>query len=227
MTDIFDDNGTPTPAPVVVPPSQPVLPDSLKDMVGEGKKYASVEAALASIAPAQGHISKIEQENAELRQKVAEAIAVEEVYKKLTEANTNSGVTPPVAGLDEASVAALVAKQLADRDANAVRVANESRVRDALVGKYGSNEKAKEVYEAKAKELGVGVDFLNEVVRRSPKAAEELFGVKQKEAGAAPTTPSINTGALSNTRPPVERPRIMVGATTEQLVSAWRAAKPQ
>lgn len=225
MTDIFDDNGTPTPAPVVVPPSQPVLPDSLKDMVGEGKKYASVEAALASIAPAQGHISKIEQENAELRQKVAEAIAVEEVYKKLTEANTNSGVTPPVAGLDEASVAALVAKQLADRDANAVRVANESRVRDALVGKYG--DKAKEVYEAKAKELGVGVDFLNEVVRRSPKAAEELFGVKQKEAGAAPTTPSINTGALSNTRPPVERPRIMVGATTEQLVSAWRAAKPQ
>lgn len=225
MTDIFDDNGTPTPAPVVVPPSQPVLPDSLKDMVGEGKKYASVEAALASIAPAQGHITKIEQENAELRQKVAEAIAVEEVYKKLTEANANNGVTPPVAGLDEASVAALVAKQLETREANAIRVANESRVRDALVGKYG--DKAKEVYEAKAKELGVGVDFLNEVVRRSPKAAEELFGVKQKEAGAAPTTPSINTGALSNTRPPVERPRIMVGATTEQLVNAWRAAKPQ
>lgn len=226
MTDIFDDNGTPTPAPVVVPPSQPVLPDSLKDMVGEGKKYASVEAALASIAPAQGHISKIEQENAELRQKVAEAIAIEEVYKKLTESNTsNSGVTPPAAGLDEASVAALVAKQLADREANAVRVANESRVRDALVGKYG--DKAKEVYEAKAKELGVGVDFLNEVVRRSPKAAEELFGVKQKETGAAPTTPSINTGALSNNRPPAEKPRIMVGATTEQLVNAWRAAKPQ
>lgn len=221
---IFDDGSTP---PVVVPPT-PAVPEPLKDLIGDGKKYASVDKALESIPHAQAHIERIERENAEMRQKVAEAVAVEEVYKKLMDSAPKvDGVTPPaVSGLDEASVAALFDRKLAERAAADTAKANVARVKEALVGKYG--DKAQEMYEAKANELGVGVDFLNDVVRRSPKAAEELFGIKPKDSAPAVTTPGANTAILNNNRPPPTKPRsVIFGATTEQLVDAWRRSKPE
>lgn len=224
MTDIFDDSNPSTP-PVVVPPPTPTVPDSLKDLVGDGKKYASVDKALESIPHAQAHIARLEQEMAEVRAKMAESVAAEEVYKKLTESFNRDGVTPPVVGLDEASAAALFDKRLAEHKAAEAARENGNRVRDALVGKYG--DKAQEVYNAKAQELGVGVEFLNEVVRRSPKAAEELFGIKPKETPAGSSTPSIRTDALNNTRTEPPAPSVMGGATTGQLIDAWRRAKPQ
>lgn len=221
--DIFD--GSQTPA-AIVPPAPPVVPDSLKELIGEGKKYASVEKALESLPHAQTHIQKIEQENAELRQKVLEAVAIDEVYKKLTEnLDRGDGITPPSTGLDEASVASLLDRKLAEREALATATANTQRVKEALVGKYG--EKAKEMYEAKAKELGVGVDFLNEVVKKSPRAAEELFGIKGKDTQAAPSTPGINTSTLNTNRPPQQPTAKVNGNSTEALISAWRAAKPE
>lgn len=219
---IFDGDGTTLPAPST-PPSPPALPDHLKELVGEGKKYATVDKALESIPHAQAHISKLEQEMAQLREKVAEAAAVDEVYKKLMDSMNKTGeATPPtVAGLDEASVLALLER----REAEAVAKANVSRVKDALVGKYG--DKAEEVYKAKAQELGVTPQFLNEVVRKSPKAAEELFGIKGKEIPSGTTTGSIRTDALNDNRPPAKPKTVMGGATTEDVIAAWRAAKPQ
>lgn len=220
---IFDANGQETP-PVVEAPKPPVLPDSLKDLVGEGKKYATVEKALESIPHKETHIDRIERENAELRQKMAEAVAAEEVYKKLTESfNPQGGVTPPASGLDEASIVSLLDKRLAEKEAERIATQNVNKVKEALVGKYG--DKAQEMYEAKARELGVGVQFLNEVVRRSPKAAEELFGITPKERGGAPSTPGINTTTLNN-RPAAPKPA-RGPLSGGDLLSAWRAAKPE
>lgn len=221
---IFDDNN-PTNA-VIDPPKPPAVPDNLRELIGEGKKYASVEVALAALPHAQEHISKIERENAEMRAKLAEAIAVEEVYKKLTESfNRPDGITPPAPGLDEASIAALLERKLAEKDALAAANANTQRVKDALIGKYG--DKAQEVYETKAKELGVSVQFLNDVVKKSPKAAEELFGLKSKEAAPASSTPGINTATLNNNRQPTQPSAKVQGNSTEALIAAWRAAKPE
>ena len=72
MPELFntaDDNSAST-APVDnQPTSAPAfnVPPELSEFVGEGKKYGTVEAALASIVPAQQHISTLEQENNELR----------------------------------------------------------------------------------------------------------------------------------------------------------------
>lgn len=226
MTDsIFDDTGS-TPAQIIEQPKPPTVPDSLKELIGEGKKYASVDKALEALPHAQEHISKIERENAEMREKLAEAIAVEEVYKKLTESfNRPDGVTPPAAGLDEASIDALLERKLAEKDALTIANANTQRVKDALIAKFG--EKAQEVYETKAKELGVSVQFLNDVVKKSPKAAEELFGIKGKEAAPASSTPGINTATLNTNRHPQQPSAKVQGSSTEALVAAWRAAKPE
>lgn len=226
MTDetIFND-ASPTPQVVVDPPKPPVIPDSLKELVGEGKKYASVEKALESIPHAQAHIARLEQEAAELRQRQAEARAAEEVYTKLMETMNGRGgeATPPASGLDEASVAALLDRRLAEREAEAAARANVSKVKQALVTKYG--DKAEEVYKAKADELGVGINFLNDVVRRSPKAAEELFGIKPATPGGGiSSTGSVRTDNFNGTRPPQEQKPAWLSGGEDSLVAKWRKA---
>lgn len=216
----------PTPAPSIDPPNPPSVPDHLKDLIGEGKKYASVDKALESIPHAQSHIQKIEDENRTLREEMARRVAAEEVYEKLVESMNREGVTPPApVAVDEASIATLIERKLADKEAERVAAQNIQHVKEGLLAKYG--EKAQEMYEAKAKELGVGVGFLNDLVRKSPKVAEELFGLKPKEAAVSSTPQgTVNTAALHN-RPPAPPSAKVQGNTTEALVQAWKAAKPQ
>jgi hypothetical protein len=216
---IFNEPTTPE---VVEPPKPPVVPDHLKELIGEGKKYASVEKALESLPHKESHIEKIERENAEMRQKVQEAIAIEEVYRKLVEPRNPDGVTPPAAVVDEASLASLLDRKLSERDAEQKAKANVARVKEALVSKYG--DKAEEVYKEKAKEFGVSAAFLNDIVRRSPKAAEELFGIKPKDRAAGSTPPgSVNSSALNNNRPSA-KPQLSP-LSGGDLMTAWNAAK--
>ena len=67
---IFD--GATTPTEPVVPEVTPTntIPQELVDLVGENKKYKTVEDALKSVAPAQAHISKLEAELAQLKEQI-------------------------------------------------------------------------------------------------------------------------------------------------------------
>lgn len=209
--------------PVVNPPQAPVLPDHLKELIGEGKKYASVEKALEALPHAQSHIQKIEDENRKYREELQNAKAAEEAYKKLMEDLDKPPVhTPPVvAGLDEASVATLLDRKLAERENQQRQAENVKRVLDGMKEKYG--DKAQEVYEAKAKELGVGTGFLNDIVKHSPKAAEELFGIKPKDKAAPPSSGSVNTAVLNN-RPRDDKP-VRGPLSGGNLMDAWNRAK--
>lgn len=228
--DIFnDDAGKPTtpdePNVTPAPDLSKVLPDSLKDMVGEGKKYASVEKALESIPHAQSHIERLETELKEMRTQVESSKSTNEVYdtvKKLLEAERK---TPEGVKVDEATLAELLDRKLTERETLARQQANVQSVKKALEDKYG--EKAKEVYNKKAEELGVSVKFLNDVVAASPNAAFELFGVNKSNSTSVPagTRSTVNTDAFKPT-PPTQKTSIMGGADTSDMVAAWRAAKP-
>lgn len=205
-------------------PQAPSVPDHLKDLIGEGKKYASVEKALESIAPAQTHIQKIEDENRRIREELASAKAAEESYKKLMEdLEQGKPATPATpAGLDEASVARLFDQKLQEREMQQKQAQNVSRFLDGLKSKFG--DKAQEVYEGKAKELGVATSFLNDLVKHSPKAAEELFGIVAEKKPVSTTLPgSVNTAAL-NTRPRDDKPQ-RGPLSGGNLMDAWNRTK--
>lgn len=214
-----DANAQPQPATLV-------LPDPLKDLVGEGKKYASVEKALESIPHAQAHIQKLEQELKELREAVAKARGVDEVYNTVQDLLKQETATPVPAVVDEDSLAAILDRKLAEREAAKRAQANREAVKKALVEKYG--EKAKEAYESRLKELGLGEQFVDSLIAHSPAAALELFGLKGSTPKApAPSLSSVNTAALNST--PKEQPvkTVMGGATTQEIIAAWRAAAPK
>lgn len=226
---LFGNGGEQTPPVQPNPPQStaPTVPDSLKELVGEGKKYATVEKALEALPHAQAHILRLEQEAAELRKKAEQAQDTGKMYEMVQELlKQRETATPNAAPLDEQALEALLDRKLTAREQEQVATRNAEHVREALKGKFG--EKAQEVFESRAKELGVGVGFLTDLAKKSPAAALKLMGVESAPASApSPTKGTVNTAALSNQQQPPAAPKVMGGATTQEILSAWRAAKPQ
>lgn len=230
MTDttLFPDAGTTPPIQEsAITPAAPVLPDEVASLVGVGKKYNSVEDALKALPHAQAHIARIEEENKTLREKAAQARALEEVYEALTSRPLNGEATPTMTqAFDETMLDTVLERKLQEKQAQELRNNNLSTVRDSLTEKFG--EKASEVFGNKAKELGVNEAFLTDVAAKSPKAAMELFGLAKKDTQPSTAAPvgSINTQALAGTKSAPVPKAVMAGASTSDLLNAWRSVNP-
>jgi len=220
MTDIFNTPTTPegTPAPTGIK-----LPDEALDLIGEGKKYGSVEAALKALPHAQKHIATLEAEAQALREQLAKEKALAESMTALNGQRPSAPATPAVADVDIESVIDRKLKQTAEKQ---LAEANVAEFKAAMAAKFG--DKASEVWTAKAKEIGVSTDFLTQLVSKSAVAGKELFGLKETAKPTPPTSGStVNTGALSNAQPATAPKPVMGGVKTADLVSAWRTAAEQ
>ena len=215
-------------APVTIPS------DIAKELVGEGKKYATVEAALQSVPHAQNHIARLEQEMKELRDELTKSKSAEQVLAELreemastanrTEATTSSEITPQ-------AINELVAKAIDSKAAAAQAEANLQFSNKVMKEKYG--EKAQEVFVARAQELGLSINDLKTTASRSPKAFLALMGTEaspQSNTGSLQSTSSsVNTEILAQQNKQADKPspKVAPGATTKDMVSAWRASKPE
>lgn len=203
---------------------QPVVPQELVELVGEGKKYATVEQALKSVPHAQKHIQTLEEElnnaKAELeKRKTAEAL-VEEIKNQ---GFPKSETTPPTEGLSADSIAGIVKSQLTQLEVERKAKENTSQVISAFKAKYG--DKAEEMYVKVAEESGIPVNALNHLAASSPSAVFKLAGVDTPAKTVTKPTSSVNTEALQLNQPPQElSARVKQGATTKDLTNAWRIA---
>lgn len=227
MTDenIFAETTETTEVPATLTQT-PTLPTEVMELVGEGKKYKSTEDALKALPHAQAHIARLEQEAKELREKVAQAKAIDDLYDTLN-ARTQTGTeaTPTAPVVDESLVDAVLERKLKEISAQKQRQENLQTVSKALTDKFG--EKAQEVFKKKAEELGVNESFIRDVVAASSKAGLELFGLGKQEApSTAAPAGGVNTLAVKSNAPaPTVKP-IMGGATTADMLASWRSASP-
>lgn len=177
------------------------IPEELTELIGEGKKYKSMEDALRSVPHAQGHISRLEQELAELKEDLGKRLNAEESLNKILEARANSGKqdTPPNDVTPEAlkDLVKSTYKEITDGERQASNVAQANQ---AMQEKWG--DKAADILRAKAQELGVGVKFLEDTASHSPKAFYNLVGLnaapKQQEMSQQ-RNGSVNTETMSQT----------------------------
>jgi len=217
----------PTPATQVVAPA-PVftVPDSAKDLIGDGKKYANVEAALASLPHAQEHITKLESENAQVREQLTRSKTAEEFLAEVKKTNTVETVeAQPVPEVDLSVVEQMVANTITANEAQKVAQDNTKAVVDKLTAHYGSKEKAEEVYIEQATALGLGLAGLNQLAATSPDAVYKMLGLASGGSSNVHTTSTVNTEALgTQTKEPVAAPTIMAGATYKDSINAWNAA---
>jgi len=190
------------------------------------QKYSTVEDALKSIPFATTHISKLEQENAELTTKLNQAQTVKDILDEISVQRTPSE-EPTVQGLDESRVAEIVSQQLTVTEQQRLIQVNQAAAAAALQAHFGDVQTAEKKYIAKAEELGISVQFLNDVAAKSPKALLNLFDITAVEKQEIPE--KIQDSGIT----PVEiqdetKPKsVMWGASHSDLKEAWRAARPK
>jgi hypothetical protein len=229
MPDNIFDGETPPVVPPVVPatPVVPTLqvPQELAELVGDGKKYKSVEDALKSIAPAQAHIKKLEEEAAQRAidleaRKTLEELLGELQSGKSTEKTTPDGITQDV--LEQTIASFMSRKEAADAAKH-----NTSQVVTAFQKQFGDKAKAEEMYKKVAEESGLSISAMNELAARSPSAVLKLAGITSKVTAPPPSKPNstVNTEALTGTPPVEQSAKVRMGASTKEMVNAWKVAR--
>ena len=93
-----------------------------------------------------------------------------------------------------------------------------------LTEKFG--DRAEEAYINIAKESGLTIQQLNVLASSSPGAVLKLAGLSVSQSTSAPTSQgTINTQALSqNNQQTSLSSRVPKGATTKEMVNAWKTA---
>ena len=243
-TTIFETNDNPTATatddkPVVdAQPAEPVapsVPEGLEELVGDGKKYSSLEDALKSIPHAQQHIARLEEENRLYKESLEKAKSMEDILEQMKSQQPKGDQTGQQVGegaddlLSKLSsqLDSLVEQKLSLKQQEAVHSQNAQTVTKAFKEAYG--DKAEEVYRGLSEETGMTVEALNQMAATSPKALLKLAGLGGK-VGSTSTKPSssINTEAfISNANGQKQEVKpVMFGATSAQVLDAWRASKP-
>lgn len=162
------------------------------------QKYNSIEDAISSIPHAQQHISKLEQELAQLKaereareREAVKAQTLEDTFKPAEKEEA------PVAqqALNPSQISELVNQALETRTRAQKEADNVKQVTETLIARFGDAEATKKVVQQKAAELGVPPAWFMEQAKVSPAVALQLFGVAHQGASA----PSKSTGTVNTT----------------------------
>ena len=198
------------------------IPTEAQEFVGEGKKYKSPEDALRSVPHAQEHIKTLEAELAEAREELTKRRTTQELIDELKSGN-QAEPTAQQPALDTDRLEELVSRTLEERELQKAAKTNASSVASKFTEKYGAQ--AEEAYNQIAKENGLSIQQLNNLSATSPNAVLRLAGID----GKVPTTvgkptSSVNTEALKPSTNSELSAKVPRGASTKDLVKAWKAA---
>jgi len=182
--------------PVVDTQTAPVVPTELQGIVGEGKKYSTLEAAYASIAPAQNHIATIEAENASLKQSLEGQRTTRELMDEFRETQAQ-GQTTPTQQQSQQDISTLVNQELTKIEQVKTKAQNNKTVAQRFMKQYGA--KGEEVYNQLATDSGLTVSDLNIIAANSPTAVFKMAGLgSQQQPQVTPTSAgSVNTQAYT------------------------------
>lgn len=202
------------------------IPTEVSEFVGTGKKYSSVEDALKSVPHAQGHIKKLEEEMAQLREELSKRKAVEEVISEFRNSSTkeNDSETPQ-SNLSQEQLMEMVSYVVNTNETKKTAKQNTDKVVAKFTEKFG--EKAESEYVRIAQENGLDVNTMNALAARSPDALLKLAGIVSSPSAstAGHVSSSVNTEALPNVNSGQNlSARVKQGATTKDLVNAWHVA---
>jgi hypothetical protein len=180
----------------------------LETLVGEDKKYKTPEELAKAYLNADAFIENIKRENAEMRSELQTRLTVEEQLKNVAPRQQplqDQGTNPPVVTDDKPKFSNEDLEQrireTLQKDREADKITNNlNAVAAKMVEVYGDTNKAKEVMQARANELGVTVKFLESVAAQSPTAFYAQLGLD-----AAPKStpnmsrPDVQSGNFTNT----------------------------
>ena len=198
------------------------IPTEALDFVGEGKKYKSAEDALKSVPHAQEHIKTLEEEMAQLKEELTRRKTAEELLDEMKSGIQPREATPQGVEIDQDRLMQLVTQTIEQKEQQSKAKQNAQTVANKFTEQYGA--KAEEVYTKIAQDAGLTVEQLNNLAATSPNVVLKLSGLDAKTTPVGKPSSSINTQALGSTKPTELSARVPKGASTKDMLTAWRAA---
>lgn len=170
-----------------------------------GEQWSDPEVIAKGKLEADQHIENLERQLAEMREDLDARSKLEDIAKALEDKAGASSSPQPQASIEtaeakpdttsEADIESLVEKTLLSREAATKAQANVAAVDKAMQDKYG--DKASEVAQAKAKELGMTLERLGEIAAESPQAFLAMVGESAPKSFEAPRS-SVNTAGMAS-----------------------------
>jgi hypothetical protein len=181
--------------------------DHLAELVGEGKKFRTVEDLAKGKAESDRYIAQLTAQLDEARTEVQKRIALEELKTAILERDNNNNPNPPTPVdtnkvVDADSIEKLIKEHLASSEAEKTKATNEALVSETLTNVWGDNARA-ELAKA-AKELGYTVSKLGEMGRENPKALFKLLGIGNQPVANGGSVPR-SSERIGNDNPSGER----------------------
>lgn len=194
---------------------------------GDRQKYKTVEDALGSIPHAQSRIKELEDQTEEMAKKLAESQSVETLLAKLEEKATKDTNPDTNQSFDESKLDELIESRLVAKEHQTKATNNLQTVIDSFKTKFG--DKASEVYDQTAANTGMTIDQLKSLSETSPEAVLRIAGISgstKSDNGIPPRTEnSIRSEALGGNQTLPSARVAVVGATSDDLTSAWIATE--
>lgn len=184
-------------------------PNPLDQLVGEGKKFKTVEDLVKSYTHSQSYIEQLQGENSGLREELSTRQGAEDLFRKIVE-NKPEPAQPdaapkvsepnPVGEPEKVDLAQLVRAELEAHSVQQRQAENAKTVLEGLVKHFGSEEEAQKAVQEKAAELGVTTQFLQDVALKSPTAFFNTVGINPnpKDTDQPVLRPDVNTAAFSS-----------------------------
>lgn len=177
---------------------------TVADLVGEGKKYKTVDDLAKSRLEADMFIETLKGEKAaesaevaRLKAELAARISVEDQIKALTPKPVTIAAPAQTERVEDKPDLSKAVRDEVERLTRSQQLAsNVEVVANKLVEVYGSEEKAKEVINQKAKELNVSIKFLMDSAAASPAAFYATVGLTAQRGSVSAPKGDINTEAF-------------------------------
>lgn len=205
-----------------------LLDDSLKEIVGEGKKYKSVEDALKSVPHAQKHISDLENELKVLKETLSKSKTAEELVNSIKADRALETTKDTKQDIDLSNIEALVENKLKVLEEKKIQDNNVNKVINVFKENFG--DKANDIYIKIAKDSGLDINTLNQLSAKSPDAVLKLAGLTGKSNETLDKiSKGLNSEGLININKNKAEPKksVMYGATSSDLLNAWNLSKPK
>lgn len=209
------------PEPVVTPSVTPVIPPELSELVGEGKKYKSVDDAMKALPHAQQHILTLQQENALMKEELTKRKTAEELLEDIRRTTQAPTATTQGTDISHDVVSQIVQQQLRAASEQTIMKANTDKVVNAFREVYG--EDAKNKFNSIAASNGMSPAQLEMLVTTSPEAVLNLAGINNKRKTPDTTLKSdVNTQTtFSNSLQDNTSAKVPIGASSKDLAKAW------
>lgn len=174
--------------------------DIVSTYIGEGKKFKSVEDVINRKLEADVYVESLRTQLAEKETKLAALSKTDDKFSQILQtieqnkANNSQG-NPQVPALGSNDIADIVRNQMTQIEQERTAEQNTATTNSKLKELFG--DKAKEVVESKARELGITMADFKQISAKSPNAFFTMIGATEstpKPSNSNPTG-SVNTAS--------------------------------